>query len=131
MIDKVVDNCVRLRERQDKMRCWGGDVQTEHGRYAGFPSLTICHRLVPIWVPKVRVELIRKNDEANFVAGRVLDWDEPYKPRNADALVILTELNEFRALDLTRMAKRMATAGIGGLAQISYSPQKTPKRAGV
>ena len=55
--------------------------------------------------------------------------DDPYKAaQNADALVLLTEWNEFRALDLKRMANRMATPRMADLRNI-YSAKDT-KRAG-
>ncbi|MEM6374625.1 MAG: UDP binding domain-containing protein, partial [Pseudomonadota bacterium] len=46
----------------------------------------------------------------------------------ADALVILTEWNEFRALDLKRLAKKMAQPRIADLRNV-YT-EKDAKRAG-
>ena len=59
-----------------------------------------------------------------------VNWlDDAYEAaKDADALVILTEWNEFRALDLKRMAKRMTTPAMADLRNI-YSP-KDAKRAG-
>ena len=48
--------------------------------------------------------------------------------QNADALVILTEWNEFRALDLKRLANRMSNPRMADLRNI-YSA-KEAKRAG-
>jgi len=57
-------------------------------------------------------------------------WEEdPYKAaQNADAVVLLTEWNEFRALDLKRVAKKMATPRMADLRNI-YSARDA-KRAG-
>ena len=59
-----------------------------------------------------------------------VQWvEDPYKAaQNADVLVILTEWNEFRALDLKRMAKRMTSARMADLRNIYSS--KDAKRAG-
>jgi UDPglucose 6-dehydrogenase len=55
--------------------------------------------------------------------------DDPYKAaQNADLVVILTEWNEFRALDLKKMAKKMASPRMADLRNI-YSVQDA-KRAG-
>nr|MDA3859416.1 UDP-glucose/GDP-mannose dehydrogenase family protein [Roseovarius sp.] len=57
-------------------------------------------------------------------------WQEdPYKcVHNADLLVILTEWNEFRALDLKRIARKMNTPRMADLRNI-YSVQDA-RRAG-
>ena len=59
-----------------------------------------------------------------------VNWcDDPYKAaQNADAVVLLTEWNEFRALDLGRMARRMAQPRMADLRNI-YGP-KEAKNAG-
>ena len=59
-----------------------------------------------------------------------VSWhDDPYKAvQNADAVVLLTEWNEFRALDLKRLAKRMTTPVMADLRNI-YSPRDV-KQAG-
>ena len=55
--------------------------------------------------------------------------DDPYKAaHNADLLVILTEWNEFRALDLKKIARKMAQPRMADLRNI-YSA-KDAKRAG-
>ena len=54
---------------------------------------------------------------------------DPYKAaQNADLVVILTEWNEFRALDLKKLAKKMASPHMADLRNI-YSPRDA-KRAG-
>ncbi|MBC7181480.1 MAG: UDP-glucose 6-dehydrogenase, partial [Roseovarius sp.] len=55
--------------------------------------------------------------------------DDPYKCANkADLLVLLTEWNEFRALDLKRLARKMTSPRMADLRNI-YSV-KDAKRAG-
>lgn len=92
------------------------------------PSLTIVPALVGGGA-KVRVV-----DPQGFREGEALlpgvNWvDDAYKAvQNADAVVLLTEWNEFRALDLKRMANRMASPRMADLRNI-YS-EKDAKRAG-
>ena len=127
MIDKIVDLCdggvngkiiailgVTFKPNTDDMR--------------DAPSLTIVPALVGAGA-KVRVV-----DPQGFREGEELlpgvNWvDDAYKAaQNADAVVILAEWNEFRALDLKRMAKRVATPVMADLRNV-YS-QKDAKRAG-
>lgn len=127
MIDKIVDLCggsvngktiavlgVTFKPNTDDMR--------------DAPSLTIVPALVGGGA-KVRVV-----DPQGFREGEQLlpgvNWvEDVYKAaQNANAVVILTEWNEFRALDLKRMAKRMATPVMADLRNV-YS-QKDAKRAG-
>lgn len=127
MIDKIVDLCdggvngkiiailgVTFKPNTDDMR--------------DAPALTIVPALVGAGA-KVRVV-----DPQGFREGEELlpgvNWvDDAYKAaQNADAVVILTEWNEFRALDLKRLAKRMASPVMADLRNV-YS-QKDAKRAG-
>lgn len=49
-------------------------------------------------------------DEAKHMLENVTFHDEPYSPmQDADAVVIITEWNQFRALDFTRMKEMMKT----------------------
>lgn len=92
------------------------------------PSLTIVPALVGGGA-KVRVV-----DPQGFREGEALlpgvNWvDDAYKAvQNADVVVLLTEWNEFRALDLKRLANRMASPRMADLRNI-YS-EKDAKRAG-
>ena len=127
MIDKVVDICdgsvngktivvlgVTFKPNTDDMR--------------DAPSLTIVPSLVGNGA-KVRVVDPQGKREGETLLPGVSWFDDAYKAvQNADALVILTEWNEFRALDLERMAKRMASPTMADLRNI-YSP-KDEKRAG-
>ncbi len=92
------------------------------------PSLTIVPALVGGGA-KVRVVDPQGQREGVDLLPNVSWHDDPYKAANkADLLVILTEWNEFRALDLKKMARKMATPRMADLRNI-YSV-KDAKRAG-
>src|SRR6056297_2129851 len=92
------------------------------------PSLTIIPALIG---GGARVRIVdpqgRREGEALLPGVR---WHEDAytAAHKADLLVILTEWNEFRALDLKRMARKMATPRMADLRNI-YSPRDA-KRAG-
>ena len=92
------------------------------------PSLSIVPALVGGGA-KVRVVDPQGKREGERLLPGVHWLDDPYKAaNNADLVVILTEWNEFRALDLKKMAKKMTTPRMADLRNI-YSP-KDVKRAG-
>jgi UDPglucose 6-dehydrogenase len=127
MIDKIVDLCggsvngkvitvlgVTFKPNTDDMR--------------DSPSLTIVPWLVGNGA-KVRVVDPQGRREGEGLLPGVAWNEDVYKAtQNADAVVILTEWNEFRALDLKRMAKRMTTPVMADLRNI-YTP-KDVKQAG-
>ena len=92
------------------------------------PSLTVIPALVGSGA-KVRVVDPQGRREGEALLPGVNWMDDPYKAaNNADLLVILTEWNEFRALDLKKIAKKMATPRMADLRNI-YS-EKDAKRSG-
>ena len=120
MIDKVVDLCGG-GVNGCKIAVFGVTFkpETDDMRYA--PSLTI----VPALVGKgARIHVVdplgRKEGEA-LLPG--VTWDEdPYiAAQDADCIVILTEWNQFRGLDLARLAKAMRVARMADLRNI-YAP---------
>lgn len=127
MIDKIVDLCegsvagktiailgVTFKPNTDDMR--------------DAPSLTIVPALIGSGA-KVRVVDPQGLSEGEALLPGVHWAEDAYKAaQNADAVVILTEWNEFRALDLKRLAKRMETPRMADLRNI-YSP-KDAKKAG-
>ena len=127
MIDKVMDLCggsvngktiavlgVTFKPNTDDMR--------------DAPALTIVPALVGGGA-RVRVIDPQGRREGEALLPGVQWLDDPYKAaQKADAVVLLTEWNEFRALDLKRLAKRMATPRMADLRNI-YSP-KDARRAG-
>ena len=92
------------------------------------PSLTI----VPAMIgggAKVRVVDPHGRREGEALLPGVTWAADAYKAaQNADAVVILTEWNEFRALDLKRLAQKMRSPRMADLRNI-YDP-KDAKRAG-
>ncbi|MBN7783601.1 UDP-glucose/GDP-mannose dehydrogenase family protein [Ponticoccus gilvus] len=121
MIDKLLDLCggsfngktvavlgVTFKPNTDDMR--------------DAPSLTIVPALVGGGA-KVRVVDPQGRREGEHMLPGV-DWAaDPYRAaEGADLLVILTEWNEFRALDLTQLADSMASARMADLRNI-YSPE--------
>ncbi|MGR3462155.1 MAG: UDP-glucose dehydrogenase family protein [Roseovarius sp.] len=92
------------------------------------PSLTIVPALVGGGA-KVRVVDPQGRREGEALLPGVVWSDDPYKAaNNADLLVILTEWNEFRALDLKKLARKMATPRMADLRNI-YSARDA-RRAG-
>ena len=92
------------------------------------PSLTIVPSLVGGGA-KVRVCDPQGQHEGEALLPGVTWIEDPYKcANNADLVVLLTEWNEFRALDLKRLARKMATPRMADLRNI-YSV-KDAKRAG-
>ncbi|WP_224816548.1 UDP-glucose/GDP-mannose dehydrogenase family protein [Hasllibacter sp. MH4015] len=92
------------------------------------PSLTIVPALVGGGA-KVRVVDPQGRREGEDLLPGVIWAEDAYKAvQNADLVVILTEWNEFRALDLKRIARKMATPRMADLRNV-YSPRDA-KRAG-
>jgi UDPglucose 6-dehydrogenase len=90
------------------------------------PSLTIVPALVGGGA-KVRLCDPKGRHEGEALLPGT-DWhDSPYAAaRGADLVVILTEWNEFRALDLTRLAREMAHPRMADLRNV-YSPEEAAK----
>ena len=92
------------------------------------PSLTIIPALVGAGA-NVRVCDPQGKHEGKALLPDVIWSEDPYKAvQNADLLVLLTEWNEFRGLDLKRLAKRMSTPKMADLRNI-YN-LKDAKKAG-
>ncbi|MEM6477874.1 MAG: UDP-glucose/GDP-mannose dehydrogenase family protein [Pseudomonadota bacterium] len=90
------------------------------------PSLTIVPALVGGGAGVSVVDPQGRSEGEALLPG--VSWhDDPYAAaEGADLLVILTEWNEFRALDLKRLATTMATARLADLRNI-YSPLDAEK----
>lgn len=127
MIDKLLDLCdgsfngktiavlgVTFKPNTDDMR--------------DAPSLTIIPALVGGGAKVVVTDPQGKHEGEALLPG--VHWaDDAYKAiQKADLCVLLTEWNEFRALDLKRVARRMATPRFADLRNV-YS-DKDLKRAG-
>ena len=92
------------------------------------PSLTIVPALIGAGAKVRVVDPQGQREGVELLPG--VNWcEDAYKAaQNAEAVVILTEWNEFRALDLKRLAKRMAVPALADLRNI-YSARDA-KRAG-
>ncbi|MEZ5882921.1 MAG: UDP-glucose/GDP-mannose dehydrogenase family protein [Paracoccaceae bacterium] len=117
MIDKIVDLCdgsvngktiailgVTFKPNTDDMR--------------DAPSLTIVPALVGAGAKLRVVDPQGRNEGVALLPG--VQWvDDAYKAANkADCVVILTEWNEFRGLDLGRLARRMTVPRLADLRNI-------------
>ena len=121
MLDKIIDLCdgtvngktigvlgVTFKPNTDDMR--------------DAPSLTILPALIGAGA-KVRVCDPQGQREGEALLPGITWCDNAYQAtQDADAVVILTEWNEFRALDLARMAGKMANPRMADLRNI-YAPQ--------
>jgi UDPglucose 6-dehydrogenase len=85
------------------------------------PSLTVVPALVGGGATVRVVDPQGKREGEELLPGVTWQTDPYDAAANADLLVILTEWNEFRALDLTRIANGMKTARLADLRNI-YSP---------
>jgi UDPglucose 6-dehydrogenase len=127
MVDKVFDLC-------------GGSVNGKTVAVLGVtfkpntddmreaPSLTIVPALVGNGA-EVRVVDPQGEREGTALLPGVTWMDDPYAAvKDADAVVILTEWNEFRALDLPRLARTMRTPAMADLRNI-YSAKDAAEAA--
>ncbi|MDU8943268.1 UDP-glucose dehydrogenase family protein [Ovoidimarina sediminis] len=123
MIDKIVDLCDGSVNGK-KIAVLGATFKPNTDDMRDAPSLTIVPALVGaganVWV----VDPQGEREGASLLPG--VTWsDDPYKAAaDADAIVLLTEWNEFRALDLQRLAREMREARMADLRNI-YSAEET------
>ncbi|MGR3805587.1 UDP-glucose dehydrogenase family protein [Marinibacterium profundimaris] len=127
MVDKLIDVCGGSFNGKT-IAVFGVTFKPNTDDMRDAPALTI----VPAMVgggAKVRVVDPQGRREGEQLLPGV-DWrEDPYDAvEGADALVILTEWNEFRALDLKRIAGSMATPRLADLRNIYSGPDA--ERAG-
>ena len=117
MIDKIVDLCdENLRGKTIAVLGLTFKPDTDDMRDA--PALTIVPALVGLGAD-VRVVDPQAFREGEALLPNVTWYDDPYQAaEGADAVVLLTEWNEFRALDLRAMAARMTHARMADLRNI-------------
>jgi UDPglucose 6-dehydrogenase len=120
MIDKIVDLCGgSLRDKTIAVLGVTFKPNTDDMREA--PSLTIIPALVGAGA-KVRVSDPQGRHEGEALLPGVKWVENPYQAVNdADLVVLLTEWNEFRGLDLAKLARKMATPQMADLRNI-YDP---------
>jgi UDPglucose 6-dehydrogenase len=120
MIDKIVDICDgSLRDKSIAILGVTFKPNTDDMRDA--PSLTIIPALVGAGA-KVRVTDPQGRHEGEAMLPGVKWIADPYEAATgADLLVMLTEWNEFRGLDLVKLAGKMAVAQMADLRNV-YDP---------
>lgn len=120
MIDKVVDLCGGSVNGKT-ITVLGVTFKPETDDIRDAPSLTVIPALVGCGA-KVRVVDPHGRKEGEALLPGVSWYVDPYEAAQAvDCIVILTEWNEFRALDLTRLAKVMSEPRMADLRNI-YQP---------
>lgn len=114
MIDKIVDLCdEKLQKKTIVVLGLTFKPDTDDMRDA--PALTIVPALVGFGA-NVRVVDPQAFREGEALLPNVTWFDDPYAAvEGADAVVLLTEWNEFRALDLRDMATRMTSPRMADL----------------
>ena len=127
MIDRLEDS-VDGTFRDKTIAVMGVTFKPDTDDMRDAPSLTIIPALIGGGA-KVRVCDPQGIHEGEALLPNV-DWvEDPYKAaQGADLVVILTEWNEFRALNLKKLVRKMATPRMADLRNI-YS-RKDAKRAG-
>jgi UDPglucose 6-dehydrogenase len=117
MIDKIVDLCDgSLRDKTIAFLGVTFKPNTDDMRDA--PSLTIVPALVGAGA-KVRVSDPQGRHEGEALLPGVKWVENPYQAATgADLLVMLTEWNEFRGLDLSKLARKMATPRLADLRNV-------------
>ena len=117
MIDKIIDLCDgSLRDKTIAFLGVTFKPNTDDMREA--PSLTIIPALVGAGA-KVRVSDPQGRNEGEALLPGVKWMENPYQAATgADLLVMLTEWNEFRGLDLGKLARKMTTAKLADLRNV-------------
>jgi UDPglucose 6-dehydrogenase len=117
MIDKIIDLCDgSLRDKTIALLGVTFKPNTDDMRDA--PSLTIVPALVGAGA-KVRVCDPQGRHEGEALLPGVKWVENPYQAAmGADLLVMLTEWNEFRGLDLGKLARKMTTARLADLRNV-------------
>ncbi len=120
MIDKILDLCDGSVNGK-RIAVLGVTFKPNTDDMRDAPALTIVPALVGGGAKVVVVDPQGRREGEHMLPG--VAWaDDPYlAAEGADAVVILTEWNEFRALDLGRMAEGMTSARMADLRNI-YSP---------
>lgn len=114
MIDKIVDLCDETL-RQKTIAVLGLTFKPDTDDMRDAPSLTVVPALVGLGA-NVRVVDPQAFREGEALLPHVTWFDDAYSAvEGADAVVLLTEWNEFRALDLRDIAARMASPRMADL----------------
>lgn len=117
MVDKIVDLCDGSVNGK-KVAVLGVTFKPNTDDMRDAPSLTIVPALVGAGAQVSVVDPQGKREGEKLLPG--VTWEEdPYAAaQGADCVVVLTEWNEFRALDLPRLAGTMAVARMADLRNV-------------
>jgi len=114
MVEKIIDLCEE-KVRGKIITVLGLTFKPDTDDMRDAPSLTVVPTLVGHGAD-VRVVDPQAYREANELLPHVTWFDDPYAAtEGAHAVILLTEWNEFRALDLKAMAARMAAPRMADL----------------
>ena len=120
MIDKIHDLCDDTVNGKT-LAIFGVTFKPNTDDMRDSPSLTIVPALVGAGA-RIRVVDPQGRHEGEALLPGVEWMEDPYQAAaGADAVIILTEWNEFRALDLKRLAKVMASPRMADLRNV-YEP---------
>ncbi|QYK43257.1 MAG: UDP-glucose/GDP-mannose dehydrogenase family protein [Paracoccaceae bacterium] len=121
MTEKIVDACGGSVNGK-RLAVLGVTFKPNTDDMRDAPSLTIVPALVGAGAKVGVVDPQGRREGVALLPG--VEWiDDPYAAAaGAEALIILTEWNEFRALDLRRLAASMSTARMVDLRNV-YDPQ--------
>jgi UDPglucose 6-dehydrogenase len=121
MIGKVLDLCGDT-VRDKVIAFFGVTFKPDTDDMRDAPSLTIVPALVGGGAQVRVVDPQGRQEGEDLLPGVIWETDPYVAAKGADCVVILTEWNEFRALDLARMANDMRTPTLADLRNI-YSPE--------
>ncbi len=117
MIDKITDLCDGA-VRDKTIAVLGVTFKPNTDDMRDAPSLTIVPALVGAGA-RVRVSDPQGRREGEALLPGVKWMDDPYQAATgADLLVMLTEWNEFRALDLAKLARKMTQPRLADLRNV-------------
>jgi UDPglucose 6-dehydrogenase len=114
MVEKIIDLCDEKLQKKT-ITVLGLTFKPDTDDMRDAPSLTVVPALVGLGA-NVRVVDPQAFREAKEMLPNVTWFDDPYEAaEGAHAVIMLTEWNEFRALDLREMAGRMAVPRMADL----------------
>lgn len=125
MADKIVDACGGSIEGK-RIAVLGLTFKPNTDDMRESPSLSIIPALLDMGASVAAYDPVGM-DEARKELSGIIYCDGPYETlKDADALVIVTEWNEFRAIDLAKAAELMTTKVLVDLRNI-YSPDEVAR----
>jgi UDPglucose 6-dehydrogenase len=86
------------------------------------PAIDICHSLIERGAKVRAYDPVAMEESKHFITGIEYASDEYDAIKGADVLVILTEWNQFRSLDLEKVKELLASPRIADLRNV-YDPK--------